>query len=106
MTRLYWHWQGLRPWHEITKPQKAALNIEDHPLFVDYLSEWDAESFLHLAVSDEFFIYVTRKPNIQNDRIWEKTPDDIPKEEHYHKVVKSPDCVGMSDEAEGPELGR
>ena len=87
--------EGLKPWHELAKPRKTELNIEDRLWFCDFLRDWSVEDFLHLVVSDEFFVYVTRKPNSQNDIIWSKTPDEIPDEERYREVIKSPDCVGV-----------
>ena len=86
---------GLEAWHEIPKPHKTKLNTEDRLWFVDFLREWDKSSFLHLAMSDEFFIYVMRRLNFQNDRIWSLTPDEIPDEEHHHELIKSPECVGV-----------
>ncbi|CAG0878629.1 unnamed protein product [Darwinula stevensoni] len=86
--------RSLKPWHELAKPQMTALNVEDQLWFADFLSEWDQESFLHLAASDKFFVYVTRKPNSQNNRIWSKTPEDIPDEEHYQELLKTPNCMG------------
>ena len=87
--------EGLKPWKELGKPCKSTLNKEDHLWFAEYLSDWDEHSFLHLAVSDEFFVYVALKPNCQNDRVWAKTPDEIPDEEHYRELQKLPDCVGV-----------
>lgn len=95
VVRLFRQRQGLKAWHEIPKPRKTQLNIENRLWFVDFLREWDEGSFLHLAVSDEFFVYVTRRPNFQNDRIWSLTPDEIPDEERHRELVKSPECVGV-----------
>ena len=93
--RLFRNRQGLSAWHEIPKPQKTELNIDDRLWFADYLRDWDLDSFLHLAVSDEFFVYVIRRPNFQNDRVWSSTPDEIQNEERHHKLTKNPECVGV-----------
>lgn len=69
--------------------------MNDNLWFVDYIIEWDKDTFLHLTVSDGFFIYLTRKPNSHNNRIWSVTPDEIPDEEHYQELLNSTDCVGV-----------
>ena len=71
------------------------MNIEDHLWLVDFLREWDESSFFHLAVIDEFFVYIMWRPNFQNDRIWSLTPDEIPDEECHRELIKSPECVGV-----------
>ena len=62
---------------------------------VDFLREWGESSFLHLAVSNGFFIYFTRRPYFQNDRSWSLIPDEIPDEERHRELIKSPECVGV-----------
>jgi hypothetical protein len=47
---------------------------------------------LHLAPSDEFFVYAIRKSNFQNERIWAK---DIAENERYRKIVRNPACIGI-----------
>ena len=84
--------EGLKPWHKLAKPRKTP---EYHLWFCDFLCDWCEEDFLHLVVSDEFLVYITWKPNSQNDVIWSKTLGEIPKEERYREVVKSSDCIGM-----------
>ena len=84
-----------KAWHEIPKPRKTQLNIKDCLWFLDFLREWDESSFLVLAVSNEFLVYVTRGPNFQNNRICSLTPDEIPEEERHRKLIKSPECVGV-----------
>lgn len=72
----------------------TELNIEDGLSFCNFLRDWSDEDFLHL-VSDDFFVYVTRKPNSQNDDIWSKNLDEILDEDRYRKVVKSPGFVDL-----------
>ena len=86
---------GFKPFHVIPKPMKTALNIEDRLWFCDFLRNWDTDDFLHLAPSDEFFIWTVRRPNYQNDRVWSLCIEDIADDEHYQEISKKPDCIGV-----------
>jgi len=86
---------GQKPFHVIAKPLKTKTHIEDRLWLSDWLSEWDEEDFLHLAPSDEFFVYAIRKPNFQNDRIWAKDVGDIAEDERYREIVRNPSCIGI-----------
>ena len=86
--------EGLRPYHVVAKPLKTQTHIEDRLWLCDWLSECD-EDFLHLAPSDEFFVYAIRKPNFQNDRIWAKDVNDIAEDERYREIVRNPTCIGI-----------
>ncbi|XP_066958104.1 LOW QUALITY PROTEIN: synaptic vesicle glycoprotein 2B-like [Macrobrachium rosenbergii] len=55
-----------------------------------FLKDWDEADFLHVATSDEFFIYTVRKPNHKNDIIWAANLDDSD-DMHYRQVVKFPE---------------
>lgn len=46
--------EGSKPWHE----------------FCSFLREWSEGDFLHLPVSDKFFVYFSRTPNSQKDVTW------------------------------------
>ena len=46
-------------------------------------------------MSDEFFVYVIRRPNFLNDRIWSLIPDEISGKECHHELIRSPECVGV-----------
>jgi hypothetical protein len=87
--------EELKPFHVIAKPYKSQLNIEDRLFFANWLSDKSAEDFLHLAPSDEFFVYAVRKPNHQNDRIWAKNIEDIESDERFREIVKNPVCIGI-----------
>ena len=50
---------------------------------------------MHVAPSDEFYIYVIRKPNHQNDRIWAKNIEDISVDERYRELVQDAKCIGI-----------
>jgi len=93
--RLYRHQQGLKPFHVIAKPLKTDTHVMDRLWLCDWLSDWDETDFLHLAPSDEFFVYAIRKPNFQNDRIWAKDISDIDDEDHYRQLVRNPTCIGI-----------
>jgi hypothetical protein len=56
---------------------------------------WTTEDFLHLAPSDEFFIWSIRKPNFQNDRVWSRTVSEICDDDHYRQIVRKPACIGL-----------
>lgn len=53
------------------------------------------EDFLLLAPADEFFVWLIRRPNYQNDRIWAKSIDDIEEDERYREMVKNQTCIGI-----------
>ena len=87
--------EKARAFHIITAPKinaKSAINRLD---FCDLLSDWDENDFLHLAPSDEFFVYAERKANHQNDRIWAYSLDDINNEDRIREKSKYPTCIGI-----------
>jgi len=60
--------------HGLKKKQKTASLFLIGPNSTQnvprpFVDDWTEEDFLHVAPSDEFYIYVVRKPNHQNDRI-------------------------------------
>ena len=61
--------EGIKPFHVIPKPLKSETHISDRLWLCNWLNDWTAEDFLHLAPSDEFYIWTVRRPNYQNDRI-------------------------------------
>jgi len=93
--RQYRQREGLKPFHVLARPLKTHTHNQDRLWISDWLSDWDEEDFLHLVLSDEFFVYAIRKPNFQNDRIWAKRVEDISEDERYLQVVKNPTCIGI-----------
>jgi hypothetical protein len=91
----YRHREGLKPLHVIPKPLKSETYISDRLWMCDWLKDWTKENFLHLAPSDEFFVWVVRRPNYQNDRIWAKSIDDIEEDRCYREMVKDQACIGI-----------
>lgn len=87
--------EGLKPFHVISKPLKTETHVRDRLWLADWLRNWGEEDFLHLAPSDEFFIWSIRKPNFQNDRIWSKNLEDIADNDHFRQIVHSPSCIGI-----------
>ena len=87
--------EKARAFHVVSAPKITELNREDRLAFCDYLRNWDENDFLHLAPSDEFFVYAERKPNHQNDRVWALRLEDIPYEEHIKGKSKYPKCIGI-----------
>lgn len=86
---------GFKPFHVVKKPLKTALAVENRLWFANFLRDWDSEDFLHLAPSDEFFIYSVRRPNFQNDRVWALTVDEIPEQVRTQQLPAHPSCVGI-----------
>jgi hypothetical protein len=86
---------GLKPFHVISKPLKTKTQIEDRLWLCEWLSEWDASDFIHLAPSDEFFVWCVQKPNHMNDRIWAKSVEDIEESERYRELVRNQACIGI-----------
>ncbi|CAF3799088.1 unnamed protein product [Rotaria sp. Silwood1] len=89
------HREGLKPFHVIPKPLKSETHISDRLWLCDWLKDWIEEDFLHLAPSDEFYVWVVRRLNYQNDRIWAKSVNDIEEDERYRKMVKNQPCIGI-----------
>lgn len=87
--------QGLKPFHVVAKPLKTNTHIENRKWLADFVADWTEEDFLHIAPSDEFYIYVIRKPNHQNDRIWAKNIEDINEDERYREMVQAARCIGI-----------
>ena len=92
---LYRKRSGLRAFHEIRRPKKSRTNIEDRLWFANFLSEWDEDDFLHVVPSDEFFVYLRRRPNFQNDRIWAQSISDIEDNERIRELEARPKCIGI-----------
>jgi len=63
--------------------------------FCDWLRDWTQEDFLHLAPSDEFYVWTIRRPNYQNDRVWARSIEDIEDDERYREMVKNQLCIGI-----------
>ncbi|CAF4830585.1 unnamed protein product, partial [Rotaria sp. Silwood2] len=89
------HRQGLKPFHVIAKPLKTSTHNEDRKWLANFVANWTEEDFMHIAPSDEFYIYVIRKPNHQNDRIWAKDVEDISTDERYREMVQGARCIGI-----------
>lgn len=89
------HRQGLKPFHVIAKSWKTNTHIEDHKWLANFVADWTEEDFLHVAPSDEFYIYVVRKSNHQNDRIWAKSIEDISNDERYREIAYNATCIGI-----------
>lgn len=89
------HRQGLTPFHVISKSLKTITHVEDRVWLANFVADWTEEDFLHMVPSDEFCIYVIRKPNHQNDRIWAKAVEDIDNDERYREMVQNAKCIGI-----------
>ncbi|CAF1470273.1 unnamed protein product [Adineta ricciae] len=77
------------------QPLKSEIHISDRLRLCDWLKGWTEEDFLHLAPSDEFYVWTVRKPNYENDRIWAKNVEDIEDDERYREMVKNQACIGI-----------
>lgn len=87
--------EGLEPFHVIPKPLKSETHISDRLWLCDWLKDWTEEDFLHLAPSDEFYVWAVHPPNYQNDRIWARSVDDIQEDERYREMIKNQACIGI-----------
>jgi hypothetical protein len=85
----------LKPFHVIPKALKSETHISDRLWLCNWLRDWTEEDFVHLAPSDEFFVWAVRRPNYQNDRIWAKSIDDIEEDERYCEMIKNQVCIGI-----------
>ncbi|CAH1796019.1 unnamed protein product [Owenia fusiformis] len=86
--------EGLKAWHIIPRPLKNESQKADRLWFINFLRDWDEDDFLHLAPSDEFFVYTIRKPNHQNDRVWAKRRDDC-SDLLVREQLAWPQCIGI-----------
>ena len=86
---------NLKPFHVIKKPYKNEEQRENRLWFCDFLKLWDFTDFLHVACSDEFFIWTCRRPNFQNDRIWATSIEEIEEKERTRDLVPHPQCIGL-----------
>ncbi|CAF1067663.1 unnamed protein product [Rotaria sordida] len=91
----YRHREALKPFHVVSRPLKSETHISDRLWLCDWLKDWTEEDFLHLAPSDEFYVWVARKPNYQNDRIRAKSIEDIEEDERYREMVQHQACIGV-----------
>jgi hypothetical protein len=91
----YRHREGIKPFHVISRPLKTETHISDRLWFCDWLKDWTQQDFLHLAPSDEFYVWTVRRPNYQNDRVWAKSVEDIEDDERYREMVKNQACIGI-----------
>ena len=87
--------EKAKAFHIVSKPKISARSVENRLQFCDYLRDWDENDFMHLAPSDEFFVYAERKFNFQNDRIWAYSLDDIAYEDRVREKSKYPTCIGI-----------
>ena len=87
--------EKARAFHIVSKPKISAKSAENRLQFCDFLRNWDEDDFMHLAPSDEFFVYAERKSNFQNDRIWAYSLDDIAYEDRVREKSKYPTCIGI-----------
>lgn len=85
----------MKPFHVLKKPYKTLEQTENRLWFSEYLENWDENDFHHVVCSDEFFAWVCRKPNSQNDRIWATSIQEIEDNEHYREMVVRPSCIGI-----------
>jgi hypothetical protein len=91
----YRHREGLKPFHIIPKPFKSETHISDRLWLCDRLEDWTEEDFLHLAPSDEFYVWLVRRPNYQNDRIWALSIEDIEEDERHREMAQHQICIGI-----------
>ena len=94
---LQWYMQSqeMKPFHVIKKPLKSPQQRENRIWFCKFLRLWTIDDFIHVVCSDEFFIYVSRRTNHQNDRVWATSIDMIEERERFRQVSGHPECIGL-----------
>ncbi len=91
----YLRFLDAKPFHQVPSPLISIENVDDRLWFVNYLSKWDIEDLMHLASSDEFFIFKSNRSNYQNDRIWAIDNDDFTENVKVKQSSKHPSCIGI-----------
>ena len=91
----YMQLQEMKPFHVIKKPFKNPQQRENRIWFCEFLRLWTVDDFIHVVCSDELFIYVSRRPNHQNDRLWATSIDLIEEHERYRQVSAHAICIGI-----------
>ncbi|CAF2519927.1 unnamed protein product [Rotaria sp. Silwood2] len=89
----YRHREGLKPFHVIPKPLKSETHISNRLWLCDWLEDWTEEDFLHLASSDKFYVWLVRRSNYQNDKIWALGVEDIEEDERYREMGQNQICI-------------
>jgi hypothetical protein len=84
-------WMNRKAFKTQPKPMKTELHRDNRLFFCEFLRDWDDNDFMHLAPSDELFVYSVRKPNRQNDRIWAQSLDDLDEQERFVMVPQQAD---------------
>ena len=69
------HREELKPFHIIQKLLEKNARIEDCKWFSNFVVVWTEKNFLRAIPSDELYIYVVKRRNHQNNRIWEIIED-------------------------------
>jgi len=67
------------PLHVIAKPLKTNTHTEDRKWLAKFVADWTEEDFLHIAPSDEFYIYVVRSEDRQNRYSYDVLQNNIEK---------------------------
>ena len=85
---------GCKPFRRIRRAWLSETNIQHRLELCESLDEWKESDCMHLAPSDEFFLYAMRKPNQKNDIIWAENREDV-----WDLLVapetRHPVCVGV-----------
>ena len=87
--------QGLKLFHVIENSLKTNIYIEDCKWLAYFVVDWTEKNFLHVVTSDEFYIYVTRKSNHQNNRIFAKNIEHISIDERYREIAHDTKCIDV-----------
>ncbi|CAF1239094.1 unnamed protein product [Rotaria magnacalcarata] len=85
--------EGLQHFHVIPKPLKSGTHISDRLWLCDWFKDWTEQHFLHLGSSDEFFVWIVRRQNYQDDRIWAKNVEYIEEDERIYEIIRHQACI-------------
>lgn len=87
--------RGARPFKFFKVPMLTVLNVATRVAMTNWIfGAWVKADCDRLMCSDEFFVWATRGPNNQNDRIWAHHRSDV---RHLLESPQthSPTCVGI-----------
>lgn len=87
----YRHREGLKPFDVIPKSLKSEIHVSDRLWLCDWLEGWNEEDFLYLAPSDQFCVWLARRPKEETADFWDCKSLKIHKKSvKFEQSVKNP----------------
>lgn len=72
----------------------TAQNKEHRLQLAQWVLTWNEAQKSNLVCGDEFYFWVTRKPNSKNDIIWGRSKEEVA-EQLKSPQIAHPQCVGV-----------